>query len=468
MDTATIVLLALVSYKAVLIAVGWWASQRNQSDLDFFLGGRQLGPWVAGISYSASASSAWTLLGLSGAAYTLGLSVIWVALGSISGMFIAWYFIARRLRMASHEHQLLTMTDFFIYDLSDFWRVRIALSISVIVLFSFVFYVAAQFQGAGTAFADTFDMPRTEAILLGAFIVLIYTWLGGFWAVSVTDAIQGTVMAAAAILLQLAAWHFIGGFHGFVEGLVAVSTPEQLSLSAGNGLLLGGGVILGGLSIGLGTYGQPHLIVRFMALRDDAARRQAALITAVWYVIVFVGMVFVGLAGRIINTELVDSERVFFDVANNVFPGLLAGLITAAVLSAIMSTADSQLLVSASVISHDLKLEQRFPHARLLIGRLAVLAVVVVATLVALFVPAQIFARVLFAWVALGAAFGPLLFARLLRWQILPGAQLAGIWLGFGLAIVLSWLPNTAGDVAERFLPFAIHFLFLFLMRRRA
>ena len=180
MDTATIVLLALVSYKAVLIAVGWWASQRNQSDLDFFLGGRQLGPWVAGISYSASASSAWTLLGLSGAAYTLGLSVIWVALGSISGMFIAWYFIARRLRMASHEHQLLTMTDFFIYDLSDFWRVRIALSISVIVLFSFVFYVAAQFQGAGTAFADTFDMPRTEAILLGAFIVLIYTWLADF------------------------------------------------------------------------------------------------------------------------------------------------------------------------------------------------------------------------------------------------------------------------------------------------
>ena len=311
-------------------------------------------------------------------------------------------------------------------------------------------------------------MPRTEAILLGAFIVLIYTWLGGFWAVSVTDAIQGTVMAAAAILLPLAAWHFIGGFHGFVEGLVAVSTPEQVSLSAGNGLLLGGGVILGGLSIGLGTYGQPHLIVRFMALRDDAARRQAALITAVWYVIVFVGMVFVGLAGRIINTELVDSERVFFDVANNVFPGLLAGLITAAVLSAIMSTADSQLLVIASVLSHDLKLEQRFPHARLLIGRLAVLAVVVVATLVALFVPAQIFARVLFAWVALGAAFGPLLFARLLRWQILPGAQLAGIWLGFGLAIVLSWLPNTAGDVAERFLPFAIHFLFLFLMRRRA
>jgi sodium/proline symporter len=468
METASVVLLTLVGYKALLIGIGWWASGRNESGEDFFLGGRQLGPWVAGISYSASASSAWTLLGLSGAAYTLGVSVIWVALGSISGMFVAWYYIAKRMREASHADQLLTMTDFFVHDLPPRWQSIIVKSISFIVLFSFVFYVAAQFQGAGTAFAGAFGMPRTEALLLGALIVLIYTWLGGFWAVSLTDAIQGTVMALAAVALPVATLSYLGGVEGFINGLVAVSSPEQLSFTAGNGLLLSLGIIVGGLSIGFGTYGQPHLIVRFMALRDDKARRSAALITAVWYLIVFLGMVFLGLAGRVLNADLTNSEQVFFEVAVSVFPALVAGLLTAAVLSAIMSTADSQLLVSASTLSHDLKLGDRFPGSRLLIGRIAVLIVVVASALVALYMPAQIFSRVLFAWVALGAAFGPLLFARLFGWQIHPLAQLCGIWLGFGLAVGLSWLSDTTGDFAERFLPFALHFFFLYLVRLRS
>lgn len=466
METATIVALTLIAYKLVLIGVGAWASRRNHTGEDFFLGGRQLGPWVAGISYSASASSAWTLLGLSGAAYTLGVSVIWVALGSISGMFVAWYVIAKRVREASHNDNLVTMTDFFVHDVQGDWRPALIRSIAFIILFSFVFYVAAQFQGAGTAFSGAFGMPRTQAILLGALIVLVYTWLGGFWAVSLTDTIQGAVMAMAAIALPIMTLIHLGGISGFIDGLTASATSDQLSLTGANVGLLGLGVILGGLSIGFGTYGQPHLIVRFMALRNDSARRQAAIITAVWYVVVFMGMVFLGLAGRVLFAELDNPEQVFFQVADSVFPALVAGLLTAAVLSAIMSTADSQLLVSASVLSHDLKLENRF-RSRLLIGRLAVFSVVVLATLVALFLPAQIFARVLFAWVALGAAFGPLLFARLWQWRIEPRLQVVGIWLGFGLAVLLSWLPNTAGDVAERLLPFLTHFAFLVIVRDR-
>jgi len=275
-------------------------------------------------------------------------------------------------------------------------------------------------------------------------------------------------MALAEVALPVAPLSYVGGIDGFINGLAKVSSPEQLSFTAGNGLLLGLGIIVGGLSIGFGTYGQPHLIVRFMALRDDKARRSAALITAVWYLIVFLGMVFLGLAGRVINPELANSEQVFFEVAGSVFPALIAGLLTAAVLSAIMSTADSQLLVSASTLSHDLKLEDRFPGSRLLIGRIAVLVVVLASALVALYMPAQIFSRVLFAWVALGAAFGPLLFARLFGWQISPLGQFSGIWLGFGLAVGLSWLPDTTGDFAERFLPFALHFIFLYLIRLRS
>jgi sodium/proline symporter len=465
-ETATIVAITLIAYKLLLIGVGAWASGRNHSGEDFFLGGRQLGPWVAGISYSASASSAWTLLGLSGAAYVLGVSVIWVALGSISGMFVAWYVIAKRVREASHNDKLVTMTDFFGHGIDGAWRAPLVRSISFIILFSFVFYVAAQFQGAGTAFSGAFGMPRTHAILLGAIIVLIYTWLGGFWAVSLTDTIQGGVMAVAAVALPLMTLSHLGGVSGFVEGLVASASPDQLSLTGTSAGLLGIGVVFGGLSIGFGTYGQPHLIVRFMALRDDSARRQAAVITAIWYLVVFFGMVFLGLAGRVLFADLDNPEQVFFKVADSVFSPLVAGLLTAAVLSAIMSTADSQLLVSASVLSHDLKLEQRF-KSRLFLGRLAVLAVVVLAAAVAVFMPAQIFARVLFAWVALGAAFGPLLFARLWQWRIAPNNQVAGIWIGFGLAVILSWLPNTPGDVAERLLPFAAHFLYLLFVRGR-
>lgn len=466
METATVVAMALIAYKLLLVGVGAWASRRNHTGDDFFLGGRQLGPWVAGISYSASASSAWTLLGLSGAAYTLGVSVIWVALGSISGMFVAWYLIAKRIREASHAHDLVTMTDFFVHEVDGPWRSSMVHSISFIILFSFVFYVAAQFQGAGTAFSGAFGMPRTQAIMLGAAIVLVYTWLGGFWAVSLTDTIQGGVMAVAAIALPVMTLIHLDGVSGFLDGLAASATSDQLSFTGGNAGLLGLGVVLGGLSIGFGTYGQPHLIVRFMALKDDAARRQAAIITAVWYILVFFGMVFLGLAGRVLFADLGNPEQVFFQVADSVFPALVAGLLTAAVLSAIMSTADSQLLVSASVLSHDLKLE-RHVKSPLLLGRVAVLSVVLLAALVALFLPAQIFARVLFAWVALGAAFGPLLFARLLRWRIAPSKQVLGIWLGFGLAVLLSWLPNTVGNVAERLLPFVVHFIYLMTMRNR-
>ena len=465
METATIVAIALIGYKLLLIGVGAWASRMNHTGEDFFLGGRQLGPWVAGISYSASASSAWTLLGLSGAAYTLGVSVIWVALGSISGMFVAWYVIAKRVREVSHSENLVTMTDFFVHDVPNDWRPALVRSISFIILFSFVFYVAAQFQGAGAAFSGAFGMPRAQAILLGALIVLVYTWLGGFWAVSLTDAIQGGVMAIAAVALPVMTLNHLGGVSGFVEGLLASATVEQLSFTGANMGLMGLGVIFGGLSIGFGTYGQPHLIVRFMALRDDSARRQAAIITAFWYVIVFLGMVFLGLAGRILFADLDNPEQVFFKVADSVFPALIAGLLTAAVLSAIMSTADSQLLVSASVLSHDLKLEQKFT-SRLLLGRLAVLVVVALAAAVALFLPAQIFARVLFAWVALGAAFGPLLFARLWKWNVAPSKQLLVVWLGFGFAVLFSYLPNTTGDIAERLLPFITHFAFLYIVRK--
>ena len=467
MDKQTVVIATLLLYKALLIGIGVWASRRTHSEEDLFLGGRGLGPWVAAVSYSSSASSAWTLLGMSGLAYVVGVSAIWVVLGSVIGMLVAWGWIAPRLMVFSRLHGHLTLTDLLLHDTAGSWRTAIKWSASLIVLVSFVFYIAAQFQGAGNTFASTFDLSMRSSIVLGALIIMVYTLLGGFWAVSVTDTVQGLLMALTALLLPGAALIEIGGWQGFVSGLEAVSTPSQLSFTAGNAGLVAVGVVLGGLSIGIGTYGQPHLLVRFMALRDDSALRWGRWITIFWFLIVFLGMCFLGLVGHVLHAGVDNPETIFFVLIDSLFPTVLGAVLLAAVLSAIMSTADSQLLVAASALSHDLGLGRRLPGGVMLVSRLTIVVLVIAAVLVAIYLPEKIFNRVLFAWIALGSAFGPLLFARLLPLRVSAGSALASVLLGFALAVTLYLAPGSPGSIAERCLPFALASLILWLGRRR-
>ena len=424
-----------------------------------------MGPWVTGISYSASASSAWTLLGVSGAAFALGPPVIWVALGSFSGMVIAWWWVAPKLLAASHQQQLVTFTD-YLSDAGERTRQpALVRSVAAVILIAFVFYIAAQFQGAGLAVTEVFAVSDVLAILGGALVILLYTCLGGYWAVSITDTIQGIVMCLAAIALPVSTVVSLGGIDAVAE---LISTSDGHAPPGSPFTLSAVGFALGSLSISLGTFGQPHLMVRFMALKDHCARRTAARITLVWYLVVFSGMVLTGLVGRGLIDSLDNAEQIFFVLSEQMMPPLAAGLLLAAVLSAIMSTADSQLLVCASTLSHDLIHPQRTDDRYMLNrGRVAVVAVVVLALGVALYLPAPIFSRVLFAWSALGAALGPTLFARLLGWQIPDPHRVAGIWLGFALTAVLSLSPNTPGDILERLLPFAVHSIFLMLIRRR-
>ncbi|MFN2288287.1 MAG: sodium/proline symporter [Chromatocurvus sp.] len=466
MDKQTVVVLTLILYKLSLVGIGLWASRRTHSEDDFFLGGRGLGPWVAAVSYSSSASSAWTLLGMSGLAYVVGVSAIWVVLGSIVGMLVAWGWIAPRLMAYSRLHGQITLTDVLLHDTAGRWRTAIKWSASLIVIVSFVFYVAAQFQGAGNTFASTFDMPMRSSIVLGAAIIMVYTLLGGFWAVSVTDTVQGLLMAVTALLLPISALIEVGGWQGFLSGLEAVSTPEQLSLTADNAGLVAAGVVFGGLSIGIGTYGQPHLLVRFMALRDDSALRWGRRITILWFLIVFFGMFFLGLVGHILHAGTENPETIFFVLTDSLFPTLLGAVLLAAVLSAIMSTADSQLLVAASALSHDLGLGRRLPGGVMLVSRLTIVALVIAAVLVAVYLPEKIFSRVLFAWIALGSAFGPLLFARLMQIRVASASALASVVCGFALAVTLYLAPDTPGSIAERCLPFLLASVILWIGRR--
>ncbi len=460
-----IVATTLVLYMGALVVVGVWASRRTHDETDFFLGGRGLGPFVAALSYSASAASAWTLLGLSGAAWVLGVSALWIAAGATMTMLVAWFWIAPRLMRWTRDRDQITLTDFLIDDAGGPARPGLVGLISLIILVSFTMYVAAQFQGAGQTFAATFGWSVQGSIAIGAAIILGYTLIGGFWAVSVTDSIQGALMALTAILLPVTALVAVGGPSGFVEGLQAVATEEQLSATGGRAGLIGLGVVIGSMAIGIGTFGQPQLLVRFMALRDERARRQAAWLTTGWYGLVFFGMVFVGLAGRILQPDLGNPETLFFTLTETLFHPVFGAILLAAVLSAIMSTADSQLVVSASVISHDLGLARRFPKRQMLITRLSVALVVVVAVLVAAFLPAQIFDRVLSSWIALGSAFGPLVFVRLSGRKIKTRSAIASIVTGFLLAVGLPLALSSPGMIVERTVPFLAAWVVLLVAR---
>jgi sodium/proline symporter len=467
LDKAAIVAITLVAYKLILIGIGFWASSRNRNEEDFFLGGRALGPVVAAISYSSSASSAWTLLGLSGAAYVMGLSALWIAGGSCIGMLVAWFWVGPRLLKHTLRKNQLTLTDFLADDSTGNARLAIVLAASFIIVFSFTFYVAAQFQGAGNTFSSSFGLSMTSSIVLGALIITIYTLLGGFWAVSVTDTVQGTLMGVTALALPIVALSEAGGWSAFTQALQAVSTPGQLSWTAGNSGLLALGIVAGGLSIGLGTFGQPHLLVRFMALRNERALKQARVITIIWYGIVFGGMVLLGLVGHVLHPAIDNPETIFFTLTDSLFTPVVGAILLAAVLSAIMSTADSQLLVAASAIAHDLGLGRKHAQRSLLVSRLTIVGLVLFSVLVALYLPEKIFSRVLFAWVALGAAFGPTLFMRLAGVPLKPAGVLLSILSGFGLAVVFYLMPNTIGDILERLVPFCVSFVVLLMFRQR-
>ncbi len=469
MDKTLAILLTLIAYKVVLVMIGFWASRRTHDNADFFLGGRRLGPLVAAISASASSSSAWTLLGVSGAAFAMGLPALWLFPATVSGFLINWFFIAPRLMRQSRADQSVTVTDVISGSRASPLYPLIVRTASLIILFSFIFYIAAQFQAAGDAFASTFGMPIEAAVLTGALIILVYTLLGGFWAVSVTDTLQGLLMALTAVVLPVIALIAAGGFTALGSGLLLVSMPHELNATGIHVGIAGFGFVLGTLGIGLGYPGQPHVINRFMALRDEQALRRARLIAVAWASIVYAGMLLLGLCARVLTLEAGSSgEQVLYAAANTLLPPVLAGIMIAAVLSAIMSTADSQLLVAASAVSHDLGRLRHANTPRVAMSRWVVAGVCTLAVLLAIYAPDRIFTRVLFAWHAVGSAFGPLVLMKVLGREVDSRAILACLVTGFGLTVVLHAQPNAPGDVTERLLPLVLGLLIAWAGSRRS
>lgn len=454
MTEMTVVLLTLIVVNAILIGIGLWARKRNEDVEDFYLGGRKLGPWVAALSASASSSSAWTLLGVSGAAYAWGLPALWLFPAAVGGFLINWTWVAPRLRRLAKEEGAITLSEVVAPVSLGAMRGAILRLASIIIVFSFVFYIASQFEATGKAFESMFALSKQTSILIGAGVVLVYTLLGGFWAVSVTDCLQGLAMVFAAIALPVVGLAAVGGFGSLAEGLAAVGGP---SIPAGQFSGMTGFLfVLAMLGITIGYPGQPHVVNRYMASRDELTLGQGRIIAMTWAVLVYAGMLLTGLCARVLFADLGDAEQVLFVSSRELLPPVMAGVMLVAVLSAVMSTVDSQLLVASSSISHDWNLAESGTAKSLANSRTTVVIVLVLATVLALMWRADIFSRVLFAWVALGAALGPILVIRLTGREVSAGGTLAAMLGGFLSTLLLSWLPDTPGDVAERVLPFIV------------
>ena len=406
MASTTSILVTLIVYKIVLILIGIWANKRTNNSTDYILGGRKLGPWVAALSASASSSSAWTLLGVSGAAYLWGLPAIWLFPATLSGFMINWLYIAPKLNVHSKKIGALTLTD--VLATSDNGKIinEIRWFASAIILFCFVFYIASQFDAAGQSFQSTFGMNKNSSIILGALIILIYTLLGGFWAVSVSDTLQGIMMALSAIILPIAAVSQVG-----LGNILASFFGQSIFASPqGFGGIIGIGFILGTMGIGIGYPGQPHVVNRFMAIDTDENVNRGKIIAIVWALIIYPGMIFLGWAGRVL-TDIASHEQIMIVMSNQLLPPILSGIVLAAVLSAIMSTADSQLLVASSSISHDLKHEKE--ELSLKQTRISVILICIAAVILSIFVDRSIYSRVLFAFSTMGASFGPVSYTHL-------------------------------------------------------
>jgi sodium/proline symporter len=447
---------AIAGYCLLMLAIGGWAARRTRGAEDFFLGGRRLGPWLAALSQGATQSSAWTLVGVSGAAYAWGLPAVWIWLSVVTGYAVNWFLVAPRLRALSAGQGSVTLVQLLTHGEEGAAAVALRRSASVIIVTSFLFYVAAQFQAAGTAFSLALGLDFRLCVVLGSTLIVAYTLVGGFWAASVTDFVQGALMLLVSLLLPVAALSAAGGLDPLLAA-IAADDPARADLFGGRGAAAALAFVLGTFGIGLAAPGQPHVVNHFMAARDDAAVRRGGFIALVWIGLVLAGMLVIGWSGRLLVPPPGAAEEVLFASAASWLPPLLAGLVTVAVMSAIMSTVDSQLITATSSVTVDWPNgPSRAGTPGLRVTRAALVVFSAAAACIAMFVPESIYSRVLFAWNALGAAFGPLVILVAVGRMPTAGMSLACVWTGFASTVLFYLLPDAEGDVVERLLPFVL------------
>ncbi|MFD2045211.1 sodium/proline symporter PutP [Ornithinibacillus salinisoli] len=457
------VLITFIVYLIGMLVIGLVMYYRTNNLSDYVLGGRTLRPSVAALSAGASDMSGWLLLGLPGAVYASGFGGAyggWMAIGLAVGAYLNWQFVAKRLRIYTEvSNNSITIPDFLENRFKDNSHVLRVISALVILLF-FTFYTSSGMVAGATLFEASFGFSYQSALWIGAIVVVSYTFLGGFLAVVWTDFFQGILMLVALIVVPIVALNELGGWDAAVDAVGAIN-PEHLDMMAGLGTFAGAIAIISGAAWGLGYFGQPHIIVRFMALRSPKDVPKARFVGMTWMILGLYGALFTGFVGlAFISTQdvailsnigievvsengvqlLDNSEVIFIAFSQLLFHPVIAGILLAAILSAIMSTIDSQLLVSSSAVAEDFYkaiFRKKATDKELVwVGRIATIAIALVAAIIAMDPEASVLELVSYAWAGFGAAFGPTIILALFWKRVTRNGALAGIIAGAVTVVV--------------------------------
>lgn len=448
------VIVSIVVYMAGMLLLGYFAYKKTTDLSDYMLGGRGLGPVVTALSAGASDMSGWLLMGLPGSMYVSGLSSGWIVVGLSTGAYFNWLYVAPRLRTYTEvAGNSITIPDYLENRFHDASRVLRITSAAVIIVF-FTFYTSSGMVAGGKLFKTAFDMDYRTGIIISATVVILYTLFGGFLAVSWTDTVQGLIMFLALILVPIVAIVNIGNPSMTFQEIREID-PALLKVFEGT-------TVIGMISLlawGLGYFGQPHIIVRFMAITSVKEIKKARRVGMGWMIFSIVGAMFTGLVGiayfKVTNQTLENPETVFIVLSEQLFPSIITGFLLAAILAAVMSTISSQLLVTSSALTKDVYKtflrKEASDREQVLVGRITVLAVSVIALLMALHPSKTILDLVGYAWAGFGAAFGPVILLSLYWKRMTKWGALAGIIAGAVTVIV--WELIEAFDAVYEIIP---------------
>ncbi len=472
------IIIAIVVYLVAMIIVGIMCSKKNNNVDDFYLGGRQLGPLVTAMSAEASDMSGWLLMGMPGLAYLYGIAeASWTAIGLAIGTYLNWLVVAKRLRNYSSRIGAITIPDFFGKRFKDNTHVLMFASALLIIIF-FIPYTASGFSTCGKLFSSLFGMNYHVAVIISAIVIVLYTALGGFLAASTTDFIQSIIMTVALVAVLVFGINVAGGWDAVTEN--AKSIPHYLSLTsttdgAGNMLPFGGSKIISTLAWGVGYFGMPHILLRFMAIKDPKKIKTSRRVASVWVVIAMGVAIVIGIVGLAMSKNessmvLEDSETIVVAIAallskHGVVFALLAGLVLAGILASTMSTADSQLLAAASAISQDLMVGSLrlniSEKIKMIAARATVIAIAVLGVVFAWNPDSSVFRIVSFAWAGFGASFGPLMLFSLFWKRTNKWGAMAGMISGGITVIVWHYAQDGIFNLYELLPAFVVSSLFI-------
>lgn len=455
------IMISIVVYLVAMLAIGIVCSKRNNTVDDFYLGGRKLGPVVTAMSAEASDMSSWLLMGLPGVAYLTGVADAgWTAIGLAVGTYFNWLIVARRLRNYSAHIGAITIPDFFTNRYKEQKHILTAMAALIIIIF-FVPYTASGFAACGKLFATIFGVDYHVAMIISAIVIVGYTATGGFTAASTTDLVQSIIMSIALIVVLIFGVNQAGGMEAVIDNASKIpgyiSMTETFNPETGQSSVYSALTIASTFAWGLGYFGMPHILLRFMAIESDKKIKTSRRIATVWVVIsmgvaVFIGVVGSGMVDNNTMGALADKETIIVEIANllsqhGILPALIAGVILAGILASTMSTADSQLLAASSGVSENIlgglfgiKLSSK---SKMIVARLTLIVISVIGVILAWNENSSVFKIVSFAWAGFGASFGPVMLLALFWKRSNKYGAIAGMIAG--AVMVFLWKYYIAG-----------------------